>query len=144
FRNDGRKAIQVAIEHVPAATFYTFGEGDVTPSVFPPEFSEETAQVSLLIKKFTVRGGATFPIPITIKPPKSLGVDRLPVYSGFIVLSTSTGEKHTVPYQGIHGNLKTPKIWDASFDIPIFSKDSLYGDLFPLPGPTNFTMKDYD
>ncbi|KAK4445714.1 subtilase [Podospora aff. communis PSN243] len=114
--NLGSAPVTYHLSHIHAATIYA-SSGSYTPD--PAAFSLQRfdstletptswATLSFSPTTVTIPPGSTTTITITPTPPTSLDPGRLPVYSGYIVLNTtspSTTPNLTLPYAGVAGPL---------------------------------------
>lgn len=79
---------------------------------------------------FALSAGASKSIEVTIKAPieaDNFPSDLLPVYSGYIQINGSNGDKLKIPYQGLNTDLHA--------DIPIWSKER---EPYPLATSYNY------
>lgn len=134
--NKGKKPVTLNIEHNPAQTFESFylsGSGETVIANFPPPFIAGSATVDFGAASVAVPAGGSKAITVKFTAP-ALSDTYLPVYSGFLRLSASTGEAHTVAYQGISGNLRDRDIWQPSRGNPTIFKRSYQGTPYKLVG----------
>lgn len=119
-KNTGPKPVTFNIEHNPAATFSTFTSDYNDPSVFPPPLISGSASIAFP-STITIPARGSRSLKLKFTAP-DLSHTTLPVYSGFLVLTSSTGETHSIPYQGILGELKDREAFDLSLGNPSLGK----------------------
>lgn len=109
-KNGGASTIKYTVSHVPAATLYTFSTKSQYSRPDPaPVKDKMAAKVKLLTESFSLGPGGSQIIKVVFEPP-AVDPKFLPVYSGFIALTTDHQcESHTVPYYGVVGSLKDQK-----------------------------------
>ncbi|KAK3356764.1 subtilisin-like serine protease [Lasiosphaeria hispida] len=102
------------------AAFYEF-----EPYAFTPAAS--------LPSPLTIAPGQTKLAKISFEPPQGLSADKLPVYSGKVLLSGSNGDELSIPYTG------------AGFDLKNTLRRALFGDNTPyqVSGPNRDDISIY-
>jgi hypothetical protein len=143
--NTGYKAVTYELDVIGAATAYTFSDSK-TPDPYPGlELDGSFANVHLSEYKVTVPPGGKSTITVKVTPP-SLLASRLPVYGGYIRLNGTNGERLSLPYQGIAGDLSAPTVLNNTYVstssaapdfAPIIGGNSTF--LFPRINITNIT-----
>ncbi|KAJ7492156.1 subtilase [Mycena latifolia] len=81
--------------NAPLGTF-----ADMAPISIVPEVT------FLSVQLWTVWPGQSLYMAAVFLPPKKANADMLPVYSGQVVISGSTGEEIAIPYMGLAADLK--------------------------------------
>lgn len=88
--NNSNRSISYTLRHVGAVTGYTLGNQNIYPSAFPNELLSDNASITFDVDNpFTLAAGERKIISVTCAPPASLVAQRLPVYSGYIVINGS-------------------------------------------------------
>lgn len=133
--NTGHEDVTYELDVIGAGTAYTFSN-DTKPDVFPGlDIDDIHAIVELSDYKITVPAGGKGNITVKVTPP-SVDVARLPVYSGYIRLNATNGERLSLPYQGIAGDLSSHVALDSAVSVIRILPD---GDKTPV-GPGNSTF----
>lgn len=102
------------------------------------------ATVKFSTSKVTVAAGRTAVVAATFKAPTDVDRLTLPVYSGFIVISSPT-ESVKVTYLGLAASIKDKVVVDSSdyyFGIPLPVILDSAGE--PQYEPTNYTLQGDD
>lgn len=150
--NLGPAPVTYQLSHVRAATVYV-SAGSYLPD--PAAFSLQRFDASLE----TPAGGATLAfsatavtvppgggvatVTVTPTPPAGLDPGRLPLYSGYVVLNSTTGSNLSIPYAGVAGSLYAAPVIafanDTSAGIPQTYLGT-WGEQYPEPTPENTTF----
>jgi hypothetical protein len=123
-QNNGKKAQTYVIGHTPAGTASTIVSGTIFPAIFPVPLVNTFASVKLSTTKVTVQPGRKTTFKASITPPTGLDPKTLPVYSGYITVTSDAGENLKVSYLGVAASLKN----DATI---LDNTDTFFGT--PLP-----------
>ncbi|EUC44067.1 hypothetical protein COCMIDRAFT_6555 [Bipolaris oryzae ATCC 44560] len=110
--NTGDKNVTYELDVVNAATAYTFS-GSIRPAI-PPELDSSFAKVDLSNYNVTIPAGGKTTIVVKATPP-SVDISRLPVYGGYIRVNGTNGERLSIPYQGIAGDLNAVTIMNGTY-----------------------------
>lgn len=121
-KNTGSSETTFELGNVIAAAGYTLDAGSIFPSAFPNELTNTGATLKFSEDKVTIPAGGSAVVSVTVTPP-SLDATRLPVYSGYITLN-STSESLSLPYLGVVGSLKNATILDKANAYLISSADN--------------------
>ncbi|KAK0619052.1 peptidase S8/S53 domain-containing protein [Immersiella caudata] len=142
--NLGTEDVTYELGHVAAATVYA-SSGSHTPdpaafalAKFPPDTPSGSATISLP-SSIHVAAGASAVVAVTATPPSGLDPGRLPVYSGFITLNSTSGESLVLPYAGVASSMRSLPVLSRN---PEWTKIRLWNDPFfdALPENTTFTV----
>jgi subtilisin family serine protease len=110
--NSGDKKMTYTLTHKPAGTAQSLVTGSIQQNVYPVPLTTDSATVSM---PQTITVGArqmkTFTVDIT-RP--NVDASTIPVYSGFIQLTSDTGEVLAVTYMGIASKLRDATIVRSS------------------------------
>ncbi|KAJ6594206.1 subtilisin-like protease [Mycena capillaripes] len=141
--NLGPKTVTYQLRHVPAGTV-----GTVVPnSIFVepvPSMIPGAALVTLSTSNVTVHPGQTHTVIATFTPPTNATNTTLPVYSGYIHVTSPT-ETLKVTYLGVAASLRATSILDSTdefFGISLPAMINAHGR--PQDGPTNYTFTGQD
>ncbi|KAG0147579.1 hypothetical protein CROQUDRAFT_132470 [Cronartium quercuum f. sp. fusiforme G11] len=139
--NTGSKTYTYKLNHHPAETLASFKPGSylVSTTAIPIEgHLPAEVQFDSESRSFELGPGATRKVTLRFTPPKGLNEGVLPIYSGFIRLSTDAEcESHTVPYYGVYGVLKKQKYIDYGADTAPFA-------MYKVPRVANSTRLPVD
>ncbi|KAK0462602.1 subtilisin-like protease [Desarmillaria tabescens] len=139
-QNTGKSAKSYQLSHVPAGTAITIRPGTFFPALGPVPLTSDQAKVWLSQTKFTLRPGQKKTIVASFMAPSGLDSSLLPVYSGFIQVSSGSEITH-VSYMGLAASLRDQQVVDNT--------DFLFGVPLPLildtngnvqTGPINYTF----
>ena len=133
--NTGGDEVTFELGNVVAATGYTLDAGSIFPSIFPNELTDTGATLKFSEDKVTVAAGESAVISVTVSPP-SLDATRLPVYSGYITMN-STSESLSLPYLGVVGSLKNATVLSVDDTYLTSSADA---NSAPISGNQTFTI----
>lgn len=115
-------------------TFYAVDPEYPYKIIYPPALGVlpglATASLSFKETTFDIPAGSTNSIEVSFILPPGLKPELLPVYSGFIKISSSSSEEFSIPYQGVAANML--------LDIPIWSSTLMpsYPSVAVLSGGT--------
>ncbi|OAA58972.1 Peptidase S8, subtilisin-related protein [Niveomyces insectorum RCEF 264] len=132
--NRGHTSVVYTLTHAGAATAYTFlTETSVKPAIFPAEvrvvgsyatlnFSssdgvngqDNTSGDAVETTTITIPAGERRVVSVAATPPAGLVTERIPVYSGFVVINGSDGTALSLPYLGVAGSLRSLTVLDSS------------------------------
>ncbi|KAK0710766.1 subtilisin-like serine protease [Lasiosphaeris hirsuta] len=133
--NSGTSPVTYKFSLQPAGTFdaqspnspdFIASFWELEPYAFTPAAS--------LPSPLTIAPGQTKLAKISFEPPKGLSADKLPVYSGKVLLSGSNGDELSIPYTG------------AGFDLKNTLRRALFGDNTPyqVSGPNRDDISIYN
>ncbi|KAF7376432.1 Subtilisin-like protease [Mycena sanguinolenta] len=137
--NMGSKVVTYQLQHIPAGTIST-----VAPN-FPfvesvPIVVSANAVVTFSRSSVTVYPGDTEQFHAIFTPPSGVDNKTLPVYSGFISV-TSPAETLKVTYMGVAASLKATTILDSTDEFFGISLPAVINaDGYPQERPTNYTF----
>jgi hypothetical protein len=138
--NLGFSSVTYSISHTKAATVYTFIDDALNFAYeqFPPV--DSWASLSFSQTTISLSAGQSTNITITATPPTGLNNTRLPIYSGYILLTATTGNNDTlsIPYMGVAGSMYSTPIWGPSMNRVYLERDYLSD--FPPGVPPNSTF----
>ncbi|GJE92794.1 peptidase S8 family domain-containing protein [Phanerochaete sordida] len=126
-KNTDTKSVTYKLSHVPAGTALTYEPDSIFAADGPVNLTHTHARVHLSSAHITLPPGGSAVITATFTPPR-LSASTLPVYSGFITL-TSTTETLRVAYLGAVGDLHARTVLDTT--------DAFFG--YKLPALWNAT-----
>ena len=149
-KNTGDVDATFFLAHRKAPTAYHFQPGTRLTPVLSPSIVDDAAEVVFESAEIVVPAGGKANVSFSVIPPSNLDEKILPVYGGYIKLTSPDAPTLTVPYFGIHGSLRdTPVLIredvkyvdsgdlnteipaNVTFEIPRPQKgedpDSLYG-----------------
>ncbi|KAM0334451.1 hypothetical protein ACHAQA_001478 [Verticillium albo-atrum] len=138
-KNIGDEDVTYTLDHRPAAMAYTFADGTGRADTFPNEITDDYAALKFSKNMVTVKAGREQKVTVSLTLPEDIDNDRLPVYSGYVVLYGDDDKVLHLPYMGIAGSLRdTPVLGDvggfsfqAEAPVHAFSNDSF---ILPAPG----------
>ncbi|PBK95398.1 pyrolysin [Armillaria gallica] len=139
-QNTGKSVKSYQLSHVPAGTAITIRPGTFFPALGPVPLTSDQAKVWLSQTKFTLRPGQKKTIVASFTAPSGLDSSLLPVYSGFIQVSSGSETTH-VSYMGLAASLKDQQVIDNTdflFDVPL--PLILDADRHVQTGPINYTF----
>ncbi|KAF9873122.1 hypothetical protein CkaCkLH20_09285 [Colletotrichum karsti] len=119
-KNNGAAEVVFEVSHRKAVTMYTFLENSdrLRAGYFPNPIVEEWAEIQFSSEKVTIPAGASIDLTITCIPPSNLNGTRLPVYSGYVILtSTTDAPSLNLPYLGVVGSM---------YDTPVLTTSQVY------------------
>lgn len=112
--NTGHEAITYELDIIGAATAYTFSDSK-RPDPYPGlQLDDSFAAVHLSEYKVTVPAGGKSTISVYVIPPSGSAA-RLPVYGGYIRLNGTNGERLSLPYQGIAGDMSAHAVLNTTY-----------------------------
>lgn len=112
--NTGHEAVTYELDVIGAATAYTFSDSK-KPDPFPGlKLDNSFATVHLSEYKVTIPAGGKSKVAVKVTPP-SVDAARLPVYGGYIQINGTNGEKLSLPYQGILGDLNAHTVLNMTY-----------------------------
>ncbi|OLN97593.1 Minor extracellular protease vpr 1 [Colletotrichum chlorophyti] len=141
--NNGSADLSFEVSHRKAVTMYTFLENreQLRAGSFPNPIVEDWAELQFSSDKIKVPAGGSAELTVTCIPPSNVNATRLPVYSGYIILtSTTDAPSLNVPYLGVVGSmhdtpvLTPPQAYLAQFN-GIVAANTTY--IIPRPDPAN-------
>ncbi|KAF4554958.1 Subtilase-like protein 1 [Elsinoe fawcettii] len=142
-RNLGTEAVTFSLSHVPAGTFYTLEAGSIRPQVFPNTYDPAVATVEFSSKEISIPAGGAETVTVIADLPQGLDGTRLPVYSGYIALNSTTDEQSlSLPYLGVVGSLTSATVLATNGTYLTRSTDATSapvtaGTAFTIPAPNS-------
>lgn len=135
--NTGTKSMTYVLSHQPAANSYAFdssyGTADNYGVVsFPPQMDEKYSSVVISPSTLTIAPGAKKRVSIAVTPDASLNSKLVPIYSGFIKVTSASGEVAGIPYAGVAAKMNDILIADPSLNI--YDNGFAFG-VVPYSGP---------
>jgi subtilisin family serine protease len=106
--NSGDKRTTYTLTHKPAGTAQSLVAGSIQQNVYPVPLTADAASVSMP-QTITVGAGQRKSFTVDITGP-NVDPSTIPVYSGYIQLTSDTGEVLTVTYLGIASKLRDATI----------------------------------
>jgi subtilisin family serine protease len=103
-RNTGSQEVTYSLSSQGAPSFYTLNPGSNSPAR-PNQLQlfRQYADIMFSAAKITVGPGEEVKVTFQVSTPGAVNATRLPIYSGFIYLGGSNGEKLSLPYIGVAG-----------------------------------------
>ncbi|KAL2075141.1 hypothetical protein VTL71DRAFT_83 [Oculimacula yallundae] len=135
--NTGKTSMTYVLSHQPAVNSYAFDASYGTADnygvvAFPPQMDEKYSSVVISPSTLTIAPGAKKRVSISVTSDASLNSKLVPVYSGFIKVTSSSGEVAGIPYAGVAAKMNDIPIADPSLNI---YDNSLVAGLLPYSGP---------
>ncbi|KZT62014.1 subtilisin-like protease [Calocera cornea HHB12733] len=127
--NTGVEKQFYTIKHVPAGTVITYNDSLAINSPLP--FSDVTANVHIFPSSFSLFPGQALNVSLKFIPPTAVDPTTFPVYSGYIMVESDSGESLHSSYLGVAGSLATAHIIDNT--------DAFFGPGNTLPLLTDAT-----
>ncbi|KAK5655870.1 hypothetical protein OQA88_5409 [Cercophora sp. LCS_1] len=146
--NNGTSEATYNVGHVPAATIYGSNGASYLAdpdafemSSFPPELANSFASIGLSPSSVVLAPGDSATIIVTPTPPSALDPGRLPWYSGYITINSTSSATLRIPYAGVLGSLySAPGLYTAnSTTFPGYTYLAVW-DMEPLPPAENLTF----
>ncbi|KAJ9103666.1 hypothetical protein QFC19_004241 [Naganishia cerealis] len=110
--NTGNSKVKFRLSHTPAVTVYAFEDGSYE-SAYPLPIAEgASANVKLGKTTINLKAGESETVSIKFSYPTNVKQQRLPIYSGYIVISSDDGATSQVPYLGVATAMKSIPILD--------------------------------
>ncbi|UQC76278.1 subtilisin Carlsberg [Colletotrichum lupini] len=131
--NHGSADVVFEVSHRKAVTMYTFVETTdrLRAASFPNPTIEEWAELQFSSEKITVPAGGSAELTVTCIPPSNVNATRLPVYSGYIALtSTTDAPSLSLPYLGVVGSMH---------GVPVITPAQAYLANYYSQAPANTT-----
>lgn len=116
--NNANRSVTYTMRSVGAATGYALGNQSIFPSDFPNELVAGSASMTFSVENpLVLAAGERKVVTVSCTPPANLLAQRLPVYSGYIVINGSDSSGLSIPYIGVVGSLKSATVMakNASF-----------------------------
>lgn len=137
--NTGTTDQTYQLGYVNTLTMYTFEDTvDWFLAGFPNPLADGYVTLSFSSATVTVPAGASLDVAVTATPPAGLDAGRLPVYSGYITLNSTSGENLSIPYAGVAGSLHNTPIINPSNRGTYLERD--FRNDFPPGAPANSTF----
>ncbi|PSN73974.1 subtilisin-like protein [Corynespora cassiicola Philippines] len=142
-RNTGDKPVTYILSASHAPTFFTLNPDSPSPPTTPSlQLSPSTATLTFSTPNITIPAGETATLELSFAPPASLDAARIPLYSGFVHLTSTstTPESHSIPYLGAVGRLRkalvmTQEDFSLAYSGPSGIAPAAPGSTFTLPRP---------
>ncbi|KAK4221773.1 subtilisin-like serine protease [Podospora fimiseda] len=106
--NTANKPVEYKFSLQPAGTFNA--QSPNYPSFLSAYYELEPYSFTPTVKlpsALTIPPGQSRKVQITFEPPSTLDVSKLPIYSGKVLVSSSTQEELSIPYLGVGFSLKS-------------------------------------
>ncbi|KAJ0329893.1 hypothetical protein COL5a_003721 [Colletotrichum fioriniae] len=115
-RNTSARPIRYELGHTGANTAYTFAApSDIVPDAFPNDLVQSYAEISFSpSSSVTIPAGQELAITVHLASPAGLDGRRLPVYSGYVTVTSAGGDNLSVPYMGVSGSMRSLKVLDSA------------------------------
>ncbi|KAJ3107299.1 hypothetical protein HDU97_004438 [Phlyctochytrium planicorne] len=140
--NKNTVSVTYNVQHQPALLLSPFKAGDDASQVAATQgytadyatvkFGASTTDKSDTLS-LTVPAGTTKSFTVYVQPPSTANPALTPIYSGYVVLTNTDGEKLvSVPYAGVVGSWREAKVWSrksASFDQNLVQAADALGKL---------------
>jgi hypothetical protein len=141
--NKNDKAVTYALSHIPALTIYTATDQKLLLAQFPNPTSAASATLAFSATNLTIPAGGKADVTVKTTPPSDHEVDaaRLPIYSGYIVINSTTPDSLSIPYTGLLGTMKSIPIIDTRPDKSYLQFWDMNQRLKPAPGNQSFTVE---
>lgn len=111
--NNGTKEMQYTLSHKPAGTAQSLVAGSIQQNVWPVPLTSDFATVTMP-QTVTISAGQSKSVDVMIQAP-NVDASTIPVYSGFIEITSQSGEVLSVTYMGIASRLYDATIVCSSF-----------------------------
>lgn len=109
--NNANQSVTYTLRSVGAATGYTLSNQSIFPSAFPNELVAGSASITFSVENpLVLAAGERKVVTVSCTPPANLVAQRLPVYSGYIVINGSDSSALSIPYIGVVGSLKSATV----------------------------------
>lgn len=102
-RNVGKDDVTCAVERKPALTTYSMGDALGLALYDQIQYAKQYADIRFTESFLTIKAGGEGTVSLSVTPSNGLNATRLPLYSGYVTLSGSNGEKLSIPYIGVAG-----------------------------------------
>lgn len=133
-KNTGDEDITYTLAHVKTPTVYFFTPGSREPSKFPNPVVQDGPKVTFESDKILVSAGETANVTFSVEPPSHLNETLLPMYGGYIKMSSADGNLQ-LPFFGVLGSL---------YDTPVVIPDEVTffdSENRSEPAPANLTFE---
>ncbi|RDW66606.1 hypothetical protein BP5796_09355 [Coleophoma crateriformis] len=98
------------------------------------EASLFAASMSFEQSYITIPAGQSQQVPLAITPPQGLSPEEIPIYSGFVTVSSSLGgEQFSIPYMGVGYNYTAAASFGHNTPGPSTNVNDNYRDIFSAP-----------
>ncbi|KAH8895452.1 subtilisin-like protein [Thozetella sp. PMI_491] len=136
-KNTGSESVTYSLGNSPALTMYTYSTTRAYPAAFPNPSADGSASLAFSTDSITLAPGSTAAIVVTVTPPAGLDESRIPVYSGYITLNTTSGDNLVLPYLGVVGSLHNLTMVDP--DLMFLMNSTVY-PYEPVEANTTWTL----
>lgn len=99
--NNGKSKTKFRLSHIPAVTVYAFEDGSYESAYPLPIANDATADVKLGKTTINLKAGESQSVDVRFGYPTNVNQQRLPIYSGHIVIASDDGTTSEVPYLGM-------------------------------------------
>lgn len=144
-KNTGNSKVKFRLSHTPAVTVYAFQDGSYE-SAYPLPIAEgASASVKLGKTTINLKAGESQTVDIKFGYPTNVNQQRLPIYSGYIVISSDDGTTSQVPYLGVATAMKSIPVLDYTSTLtgsPL--PDVVDGSGTVQTGSQSYTLVDGD
>ncbi|QSZ30386.1 hypothetical protein DSL72_004909 [Monilinia vaccinii-corymbosi] len=139
-KNTGSQKITYSVTHEPAMNVYVFNPGQTDAvAPFPGPFDNQYSGADFKPESFSLSPNEQKDINVFISPSSNLKASQVPLYSGFVKITTSAGgnETYRIPYAGVATSLLSiPVIVPDSPFINATNPDDTPAPTIPFNGTT--------
>jgi len=121
--NHARKEVTYSFSDKGAGAIYTLAKDSIYPQNYPLQVEKSYATVEFAVDSLTISPGNSATVSVDITLPHSFNVSRIPLYSGYVTISSTLGEEFTIPYLGTTTNMKNVQILEQSDSYPYLTAD---------------------
>lgn len=112
-KNTGTTSVTYKLTHEPAANVYAFdssygsypfsyGDSSYAVAYTPPIDTKSSSAVTFTPSSITIAAGSDARVKFTVPPSSALNATLVPVYSGFLKITSSVGGDYArIPYAGV-------------------------------------------
>lgn len=119
-----------------AGTVYTFNSFSSEPAspLSSFDFIAQYAQVQISPSSLSLSRNSNATVTVNFVAPTGLTNERVPVYSGYIVIAGSNGDRLRIPYAGVAYQMKMIDLTDmSSYNAPSINRyEGFFGDFWDL------------
>jgi len=139
-KNTGSTVQKYSITHSPAGTANALQPGTIFPQDFPIPLTNNPAEVIIAPSTLLVFPGQEEIFSVTFFPPKGVNASALPIFSGFIQITSATENLH-VSYLGLAAALKNQQVVDNTDEFFGFETPAIInGNNDVQDGPETYTF----
>ncbi|KAL6868592.1 peptidase S8/S53 domain-containing protein [Trichoderma novae-zelandiae] len=138
--NGAQQAVTYTLGHIPSLSREAYKTGQSSLGI-STNASDAAATLAFSETNLTVPAGGVARITVEVTPPQGLNASNLPVYGGYITLSSSNGETLVLPYLGVAGSLTDSRSIDPGYSFIYhttgrFPQEAPDNDTWAIPYPT--------